>query len=236
MIRLLLGFDILAVPEVATWDTRGAKELDLFLLRPEIKSPISVDRLICPSIFQPEVQRSERMELVLTRFSRSLEANRTTTHRPIDWPESELNILGLWSDMSKMLLWLKQRPDLNELIRVAIAIRIFLDGTTISDPLWQTISEGGSDPAELAQGWPSLGYDVADNGQISALSDCGYQEDEMKRARASWGSDVNEWGLLSSVQNAVALKDFSNSRVPEHAPFYVYEIFRIGFEDRRNGS
>ena len=232
MIRLLLGFDILAVPEVATWDMRDATQLDLFLLRPEIKSPISVDRLICPSIFQPEVQRSERMELVLTRFSGSLEANRTTIHRPIEWPDSELNILGLWTNKSQMLQWLKQRPDVRKLVRVPIGIRVFLDGTTISDPFWQTISDGGTDAAEPAQGWTSLGYDVADSGQISALSDCGYQEDEMKRARASWGSDVNEWGLLSSFQSAVALKDFSNSRVPEHAPFYVYEIFRIGFEDR----
>jgi hypothetical protein len=60
--------------------------------------------------------------------------------------------------------------------------------------------------------------------------------DEMTRARESWGSDVNEWGLLSSFEKSVALRDFSNGRVREHAPFYVYEIFRIGLEDRRNGS
>lgn len=135
-----------------------------------------------------------------------------------------------------MLLWLKQRPDLNELVRVPAAIRIFFDGTTISDPLWQTVSESGTNPAEPAHGWLSLGYDVADNGQTSALSDCEYQQDEMTRARESWGSDVNEWGLLSSFENAVALRDFSNGRVREHAPFYVYEIFRISLEHRRNGS
>ncbi len=236
MIRLLLGFDILAVPEVASWDKRGAAELNLFLLRPEIKSPISVDRLICPSIFQPEAQRSGQMELVLTRFSESLEANRTTIHRSIEWPDSELNILGLWTDISSMLEWLKERPDLNQLVRMPVAIRIFLDGTTISDPLWQTVSEDGTNPAEPAHGWLSLGYDVADRGQTSALSDCEYQQDEMTRARGSWASDVNDWGLLTSFENAVAIKDFSNGRVREHAPFYIYEVFRIGLEDRRNGS
>ena len=51
MSELLLGFDILALPQAVfgdPWSLEGPEE---YLLRPEIKTPVSVDRLICPSIF-----------------------------------------------------------------------------------------------------------------------------------------------------------------------------------------
>lgn len=66
MIALSLRFDILAVPEASDWGSDGPES---YLLRPEIGSPISVDRLICPSIFQPEFLSADDVRLASTHRS-----------------------------------------------------------------------------------------------------------------------------------------------------------------------
>jgi hypothetical protein len=52
MIRLLLGFDVLAVPELATWVDERRTSREIFFLNRQARWPISVDRVTCPSIFQ----------------------------------------------------------------------------------------------------------------------------------------------------------------------------------------
>ena len=49
----------------------------------------------------------------------------------------------------------------------------------------------------------------------------------MTQARLRWGNHVNDSGLLDNLEAALAFKAFSDTRVPELAPFYVYEIFKI---------
>ena len=230
VIQLLLGFDVLAVPEIAHWNVPNDKGRELFLLRPEVKSPLSVDRLICPSVFQPEILESKGARLVLAQFYESIKASRALAERPVEWPESELNILGYWTNAQRMRSWLNKQPELEKLVRFPVAIGIFLDSATISDPLWQTVSDGGNDPTSPTQGWSSLGYDVADRGQISALSDCSYASEELIQARVHWGNSVNDCGLLNDLDASLEFKKYSDARVVEHAPFYLYEIFRLSSE------
>jgi len=75
--------------------------------------------------------------------------------------------------------------------------------------------------------WTSLGYDVADGG-ISGLCNCGYrEEDEQMIPRAIWAPRLNEHGLFDDVDHALAFRDLTDRRVPEHAPFFVYGLWMI---------
>lgn len=233
MNRLLLGYDLLAAPTLIVWDDGSTGWKETTLLRPEVQWPISVDRLICPSIFQPEYPPkefsvNESTKLVLTRFPSSGVATRAITHRRADWPESEINILGLWCDLGNMLKWLEEKPELREVVRLAVAIQVILQDSPDQDPIWDMVSASGTRPALALEAWARLGYDVANGDKNSALSGLGYTEDEeISSARLRWGKHVNDWGLLDDLESAAAFKEFSDKRVAEHAPFYLYEILRI---------
>jgi len=203
MKNLLLGFDVLGTPERMGRSVWDEQEKQKFLLRPEVKFPISVDRSICPSVFQPGAQSSGSVA-----------------------DEKHINILGLWDDAAKMLQWVEQRPKIKALIRFPVAIQL-ISSPNSSDPMWDTIAGQGTEPAAPSREWNRLGYDVADRGPTSGLSNCSYTADEMTQARRRWGNRVNPSGLLESLEDARAFASFSDARVPDHKPFLVYEIFRI---------
>jgi hypothetical protein len=238
MTPLLLGFDVLANSTLATWVDETAVNREPFFLRPEVLWPITVDRVTCPSIFQPQYQTVGHSNLVMTRFPTDAfrmpvdqREMRAITNRAAEWPRSEINILGLWSKLPEMVRWMGDRPELKGLVRFAIAIQVSLDMPPDSDPLWQTISETGTSPREIMGRWTHLGFDVADRDQTSALSGSEYTARDMAGARSRWGSQINDLGLLDNRSSAFSFKEFSNERLPEDAPFYVYEIFRIALED-----
>lgn len=225
--RLSLGFDAFAKTDAIEWRMPNVAERDLYFIRPEIDAPVSVDRLICPSVFQPGVQTMAETKLFLTRFSRSLHVEETTLDTQADWPESEVGILGLWINSQRMLGWLEDRPAVKKFVRFPVATGVFLDDITASGALWKTVAESNVSPSNPLPQWTLLGYDVADEGQTSALSNCQFQYDEIAKARMRWQSHLNEWGLLDDFADAGAFVEFSNKRVSEHAPFYVYEIHKI---------
>ncbi len=72
--------------------------------------------------------------------------------------------------------------------------------------------------------WEFLGYDVADGAFTSGLSNCGYLQGEEKYT----GNELNEYHLFASAEAAFRFKDYSDQRVQEHKPFYVYGLYRIG--------
>jgi hypothetical protein len=213
MNELLLGFDVPADPRMTLRVVWNRSERDNFLLRPEVEQPISVDRGICPSIFQPSGCRTKDVEIP-------------------GWPESEINMLGFWGDLQGMLHWLEENPGVQKLTRFPIAVSVRLSGSTNFNAYRSAISASPTNPAEVLKEWPRLGYDVADPGQTSALSNCAYKANEIVEARSRWASHVNQSGLLDDLEAALAFREFSDARVPDHRPFYVYELFEI----QRNGS
>lgn len=82
-------------------------------------------------------------------------------------------------------------------------------------------------PPVIDARWKRLGFDVADAGFTSALSNCSAPEDERESLRASWASALNEHHLFTDVEKAFAFRRFSDDRVPEHAPFFVYALWHI---------
>jgi hypothetical protein len=75
--------------------------------------------------------------------------------------------------------------------------------------------------------WRFLGYDIADAGDISGLSNCGYEGGELASLRPTWAPRLNDHGLLSDLSDAISFRSASDKRVPEHAPFQVYGIWLV---------
>lgn len=85
-------------------------------------------------------------------------------------------------------------------------------------------ASGESTDTGAAAGWPVLGYDVADAWQISGLTNCGYSVEEKAALVGIWRPRLSASGLLRAFSWAREFVNIANGRVPEHAPFYVYEV------------
>ena len=92
-------------------------------------------------------------------------------------------------------------------------------------PSWKT------KPEKISPNWTFLGYDVVEGefgGVISGLTNCGYTKDEKKIIKNNgWENDLNSYHLLNSIEVANEFRKFTNKRVSEHAPFYVFGIYLI---------
>lgn len=83
------------------------------------------------------------------------------------------------------------------------------------------------EPSTIDPAWQPLGWDVADNGLVSGLSNCGYRQEEVEALRPMFSPQLNEHGLFNSREAAEAFRVVSDKRVPEHAPFLIHRIFYI---------
>lgn len=70
-----------------------------------------------------------------------------------------------------------------------------------------------------------LGYDVADDGLTSALSNCEYSALDIISARDAFAFSINDHGLIENMESASIFRDYSFVRVPEHAPFFIYSLW-----------
>jgi hypothetical protein len=91
-------------------------------------------------------------------------------------------------------------------------------------PLEPTIPERPPDGSVL------LGYDVADAGRISGLANFGYTQEQARDLRPVWAQALNSFGLLKTVEDAVRFRDVCECRVTEHAPFWIYALWRLPME------
>ncbi|CAN91996.1 MULTISPECIES: hypothetical protein [Sorangium] len=83
-------------------------------------------------------------------------------------------------------------------------------------------------PAEIDPAWRLLGWDVADSGLISGLSNCGFLPDtDVTALRRDYGPRLNEHGLFRERADAEAFRTLSDARVKEHAPFFVHRILLV---------
>jgi len=72
-----------------------------------------------------------------------------------------------------------------------------------------------------------LGYDIADDVFLSGLSNCGYTDEEKTALRSTWASRLNRFHLFDQADVAFEFKTLTEARVPEHAPFFVFGIYRL---------
>jgi len=74
-----------------------------------------------------------------------------------------------------------------------------------------------------------LGYDVADDVMTSGLTNCGYSKEESGEIGQRWASQLNRHHLFDDVNLALQFKDITDARVHEHAPFFVFGLFRLSY-------
>jgi hypothetical protein len=92
-----------------------------------------------------------------------------------------------------------------------------------------------SDPRDQRDTWTRLGYDVCDETFTSGLSDCGYDAARIAEYRRNWSRKINQWHLLEAPDEALKFAMFTDARVPEHAPFYVFSVYRVASLAVRGG-
>ena len=84
-----------------------------------------------------------------------------------------------------------------------------------------------SEPSNALPGWQLLGYDVADRWLLSGLCNCGWEPGEIPPPSARSAAELNEHHLFRDPDPAFHFAELTSRRVPEHAPFFVYSVYRL---------
>jgi len=106
-----------------------------------------------------------------------------------------------------------------------VVLAIGLVAADVAEQKEAAKSKGINTEIEVQPNWEFLGFDVADGVCISGLCNCGYNESEATILRREWGHRLNAHGLFSNVVDALAFRQLTDERVPEHAPFFIYELW-----------
>ena len=127
--------------------------------------------------------------------------------------------LPQWGDREKMLLSCDYRPSMTDMAELTIIV--FVDDDEIPP---EYIVANDIEPIESCAGH-FIGYDIADEGLTSSVSNCGYSEAEIVFAKSNYAEKINKHGLFDDLLVANSFLEYSLRRVPEHSPFYVYGLF-----------
>jgi hypothetical protein len=214
--EVLLGFDARVVPAEAgaLWDLKRRAR---FLLKSDAASPLSVDVMVWPSLFDWGQGAG------MTPFERG--RLRLAGLAPPVWTGANA---GLWDDLDAMRAYLHERGGEGALPRhTVVAI------TWVMDPASMARRRAGgpyarpTTPAAIAPAWTRLGYDVADASRLSGLANCGYEAREAEPLRERWTRFLNVHHVFDQIAYALAFRQAADIRVPEHAPFFVYGLYVI---------
>ncbi len=193
----LLGFDAREPSQ-----SPGDEWPDQFLLRADVRAPLSTDTMVWPSIWQ-------------------------LTDVPLpSWIGMNA---GLWESLPAMRKHLANAwttPPPHAVIDVSwFSDRAFEDAGMYGPHLSPT------DPAARSPEWRLLGFDVSDGGLLSGLSNCGYSTDEIRTLRPQWQFRLNSRHLFDAVEDAFEFRKLADARVPEHAPFFVFGLYLVDGSD-----
>ena len=210
MNRYLLGYDLrlgFAGFAEAHWD---AEKRAVFLLRPDIACPASVDPMIWPSVF---------------RYLHLYPTPPVAPHQgaiAIEPTGFEHGVTCLWPSLDAMPACFEEHG--LDVSVVPIAIALHCDEARAGSDHSIAILDEGRMGAAPPEGWTVLGYDVADHGLTGGLMNCGYDAAEKPAWQRRWAPALNGHGLLTTIEDASAFAAACDARVPEHAPFFVYAL------------
>ncbi len=213
----LVRFDIRLDKDDYVSSLWSAERRAEYLLRPEIAWPFSVDQMVWPSVF----------------YSRILQEPDTPNYGSIDVDPS-IDDGNYWLDLAKMMDCYRSNKKPNTQC-IPIAIQLFSEQSIEGDSIPYVdrkgiqcaLIVGNTIPRELPAGSEFLGFDVADAADISALSNCGYAEEEKRKLPSQWARRLNDFGILRRYEDALEFRDLSDNRIAEHAPFWIYGMHRL---------
>lgn len=179
----LIGYDIRVLwPDVAPdWP---ASRRRVYLLREDVRVPLSTDVMVWPSAFDCRSDCPGRLERRFLQFI---------------WHND------LWADLPTLLAYrdryfLSSTAEAFRPITVAFTLAVF----EARDRFELTKLQGFVAPATLDERWTRLGFDVADRWLLSALTNCGHvSKHESGGARkARWAPLINEHHLFDAPEDA----------------------------------
>lgn len=217
MKNFLLGFDAREMwcDFQSSWSD---ERRDAYLLRKDILKPLSTDIMVWPSVFdtQKEVELSGLKLEVLT-WKGLILPSWIGPNRPLweNLAHLRKHLAEHWIDRTKPY-WIIAIDRLSEAA---------IDNESIGS--WPYLNS--TLPSSIDANWRLLGYDVSDSFFLSGLSNCGFglETQNVQFLRNQWGPFLNRYHLFDDFGQAILFKEFSNQRVREHAPFFVYGIWLI---------
>jgi hypothetical protein len=197
-----IGYDSRALPEHLGGEWDDARK-QAFLLRPDVEQPLSVDTMVWPAmddlVFPDSHEQFGYGFLGLVARAIPPEACSGVCVAIGTYPDT-------WTPVQKTVWDSTIRSKEGRNIGVD-----YLMGETVSAP----------DPGAFE----FLGFDVADAFLLSGLTNCGWKSEEANDAWARWATHLNEAHLFKDRTAADEFARYADTRVSEHAPFYVYGIW-----------
>ncbi|MCC6752228.1 MAG: hypothetical protein IT371_31545 [Deltaproteobacteria bacterium] len=199
----LLGFDVRVPSTEWSPERRSA-----YLLR-DVSQPYSVDPVVWPSLFD------------------GIPGSRPSWVGPFQ---------DLWEDLAVLRASLSELAGSSSAELVAATVHArrslglgdFLEAHRGYDPRTaERVPLPLTSPAVRDERWPLLGYDVGDTWGLSGLTNCAYDARDPEDLRSAWAARLNDRHLFASAADAEAYSAVTNSRVPEHAPFYVFGLWSV---------
>lgn len=203
MEEILLGFQLkIELMKIKQWELDRKRE---YLLREDIKKPLSVDKVVWPE--------SDDKKMYSILFS--------------DYCDGEYcapNGLNIYS--------IKKQESLNRTSfydgSILVGIAVVNDTKNRSQELKNKHSILDipyllNDLLEA--GWSRLGYDVADYWLYSGLMNCSYSAKDKVNLAKRFANALNEYGLFNAVETAQEFCTDCETRIKEHAPFSIYGIW-----------
>jgi hypothetical protein len=215
--RWLIAFDVRSDPEQYVsrrWDaTRRAR----YLLRPEVQWRLSVDGLVWPSVFR-------------------LKGLDQLSDSPI---EIDPDVAGgdPWRDLDRLRACYDAHrapaPD-----GVFIGVELLSEREAEAQTLPYVLPGGiqaavwlePTCPERLPEGSTLLGYDVADAHWVSGLANSAYEDQEIRALAPSWAARLNSFGLIDTLDVAIAFREVCDARLPGHVPFWIYALWRLSLK------
>jgi len=134
-------------------------------------------------------------------------------------------IQELWSSLGKLHSCLST-AGLQEIVDFTlIAVSVLAQGAAVRE--WRS-RLGPIDPPAPPNEAVVIGYDVADAFLMSALCNGTFWPgEEADLLRGAWESAVNGAHLFTRKEDASAFVRTAEERLPEHAPFFIFEVIAI---------
>ena len=204
----LIGFDA-RLTNAAEWSQERREQ---YLLRVDSPVPVSVDPTVQRSVFDlPEYDRPNYVGAFQNLWEELPELKATL---------SSIKAAQTYQVLAFALVG-RVTPSTPHPLAAAVDDRGYDPFTASRVPLPPVV------PATRDTAWKLLGYDVADRWGLSGLMNCGYKPDIVGATRARFVGRLNAHHLFDAPEDADEFRAHADARVQEHAPFFVYGVWRV---------
>ena len=145
------------------------------------------------------------------------------------WPRTDPQLLSEDGEEGEVRLEIltPRYASLEDALQHADPGEVVIGLTAWRGPGEAELPAGPAWPMKADPEWECIGWDVVSGVFPSALSNCGYGEEDREAWRARWGPELNDHHLFEALPIAFAFRDASTRRLPDHAPLSVLGVYRV---------